>query len=59
VLTFSYSLAGREEEARTLAAEILRINPKFSVDAWVNLWGFKNQADKNQFINGPRKAGLK
>ena len=27
-------MMGREEEARSEAAEVLRINPKFSVDAY-------------------------
>lgn len=31
-LASSYSLAGREEEARAEAAAVFRINPKFSLD---------------------------
>jgi TolB-like protein/Tfp pilus assembly protein PilF len=57
-LAASYSLAGREEEARSEAAEVLRIDPKFSVERFVMARPFKNQADTDLFINALRKAGL-
>jgi len=31
-LALAYSLSGRDEEARAEAAEVLRINPKFSLE---------------------------
>jgi hypothetical protein len=34
-----------------------RVEPKFSVDA--RAYVFKNQADKDHFRNGLRRAGLK
>ena len=59
VLTTSYSLLGRDEEARAEAAEVLRINPKFSVDKYAKRLPFKNQALTEHYVEGLRKAGLK
>ncbi len=59
VLTQAYSFSGREEEARAEAAEILTINPKFSVDYFAKIVPFKNQADKESQMEALRKAGLK
>ena len=59
-LTASYSLAGRMEEAGAEAAEVLRINPKFSLeDIAKNGYFNYKRADKERFINALRKAGLK
>jgi adenylate cyclase len=58
-LTTACSSAGRHEEARAQAAEILRINPKFSVEGRANFVPCKNQADLDRFLDGLRKAGLK
>jgi hypothetical protein len=55
----TYSLAGREEEARAAAAEVLRLNPKFSLEHLAKIAPYKNQADLEKFINPLRKAGLK
>jgi len=54
-----YSLSGREEEARASAAEVLRINPGFSVEHFVMTKPFKDQGDRELFMNALRKAGLK
>jgi adenylate cyclase len=58
VLTVAYSLAGRQEEARIEAAEKLRLNPKYSVVRAGKLNPFKNQADRELYVNALRKAGL-
>jgi adenylate cyclase len=58
LLATAYSLAGRQEEARNAAAEVLRLNPKFSVVYWGKIVPFKNQADKELVINALRSAGL-
>jgi tetratricopeptide (TPR) repeat protein len=58
-LTSAYSAAGREEEARATAKEILKINPKFSVESYSKARAYKKQEDKELFIGGLRKAGLK
>jgi len=58
-LTSAYSASGREEEARATAKEILRINPKFPVKSFSKTISYKKQEDKELFIGGLRKAGLK
>jgi len=58
-LAFTYSMMGREQEARAEAAEVLRLNPKFSVDNYAKSLPYKDQARIDRFIEGLRKAGLK
>jgi len=58
-LAAAYSLHGREEEAHIEAGEVLRINPKFSVDHWEKTIPYRNKADKELIIGALRKAGLK
>lgn len=59
-LTASYSLAGRMEDARAQAAEVLKVNPKYSLkDVAKNGYFSYKRADKERFINALRKAGLK
>ena len=55
-LACTYGQMGREEEAKAAAAELLRINPKFTVEYALKTSPFK---DKDQVIQGLRKAGLK
>jgi adenylate cyclase len=57
-LAAAYSLAGQEKEARSTAEEVLRINPKFSLDYQSKILPFKNKTDLEQFIDALRKAGL-
>jgi adenylate cyclase len=59
VLAATYSLSGREEEARAEAAEILRIDPKFSLEGLAKTRPHKNQANTKSYIDALRKAGLK
>jgi len=56
MMTMVYSESGRLEEARAEAEEVLRINPKFSVDKWEKA---ATSANKEQFVAALRKAGLK
>ena len=58
-LTASYSLIGREEEAQDAASEVLRINPKFSVERFAKIVKSKDQSIKERYIDSLRKAGLK
>ena len=58
-LAVAYSLKGREEEACSEAREVLRINPKFSVDYWAKTMPYRNETDKELIITALRKAGLK
>ena len=56
-LTTAYSWAGRLEEAHTQVAEVLRINPKYSVERAKTIL-YKNKTDRERWINALRKAGL-
>jgi TolB-like protein/Flp pilus assembly protein TadD len=58
-LATTYALCGQEEEARAEAAEVLRINPKFSLERYAKTLPYKNQADVEFQIGALRKAGLK
>lgn len=57
-LAVSYSLLGREIDAQAEAAEVLRINPKFSVEHIAKTWPYKNRADIMVITDALRKAGL-
>jgi adenylate cyclase len=50
-----YSESGRLEDARAEAEEVLRINPKFSIEKWGKA---AKGANKEQFVAALRKAGL-
>ncbi len=54
-----YSLMGRDKEARAEAAEVLRTNPKFSLDYLVKRLPYKDQSQIDKLANAWRKAGLK
>jgi adenylate cyclase len=58
-LASTYSLMGREKEARAEAAEVLRINPKFSLDQFAPTITYKDQARTDLIRDSLRKAGLK
>jgi adenylate cyclase len=58
-LTIAYSSLGREEEARSEATEVLRIDPNFTLEYALNTWPYKNQADRDLVFGALRKAGLK
>jgi adenylate cyclase len=59
LLAATYSMMGREKEARAESAEVLRINPKFSLDYFEKTLRFKDQKLIANFIDALRKAGLK
>ena len=60
-LTAACASAGQEEEARAAAAEVLRINPQFSIEqhAMGLIQAIKDQTQVDGFINALHKAGLK
>ena len=58
-LAVTYSMMGREKEARAEAAEVLRINPKYSVDYAAMTFFYKDQSFNDQIVAALRKAGLK
>jgi len=59
VLCSIYSLADRMDKASAQAKEIMRLNPKFSVERIARTDPQKNQAVKKRYIDALRKAGLK
>jgi adenylate cyclase len=59
VLASTYSMAGREKEARAAADEVLKINPKFSLEQFAKIHPYKDPATKERYIDSLRKAGLK
>ena len=59
MLAATYAELGREKEARAEVAEVLRINPAYSVERYRGRAPFKNQADLDRVIAALHKAGLK
>ncbi len=57
-LTATYSEMGRMEDARAQAREVLRINPKFTLERFSKTIRFKNAADVERTVDALRKAGL-
>jgi len=53
-----FGFCGREEEARKEATEVLRINPKFTVESYTRILPYKYQSNKDLTILGLSKAGL-
>jgi len=53
-----YGTTGRLEEARALWAELIQINPKFSVERLRRVLPFKDPAWFGSFTGGLRRAGL-
>jgi hypothetical protein len=58
VLTSSLSLAGRDDEARIAAKEILRLNPNFSVAEYQKRVPQKDRSAVKRFCDALRTAGL-
>ena len=58
IMAAVYGSCGREKEARKEAAEVLRINPKFTVESFMGNTPYKNPADRDRTAQGLRKAGL-
>jgi adenylate cyclase len=58
VLAATYIMAGREAGARVEAAEILRINPKFSLQRWAKARPHIDPENTARLVDALRKAGL-
>jgi tetratricopeptide (TPR) repeat protein len=56
LMTRAYIFAGRQEEAEAEAAEVLRLNPKFSLENYAKRTTGK---DKERSLEAYRRAGLK
>jgi adenylate cyclase len=53
-----YIMMGRDEEARAAAAEVLRINPKFSLEWYAKRSFIKDRSVIDKGVDALRKAGL-
>jgi len=58
MMTVVYSLSGYDEKARTEANEVLRIQPKFSLEKYKKKITYKREVDRELFFSALRKAGL-
>jgi tetratricopeptide (TPR) repeat protein len=58
-LAVAYSELDQMDEAREAADKILKIYPNFSMDSFEKTLPYKNKADRDLYVNGLRKAGLK
>ena len=57
-LSAIYVALGQEEKARAAAAEVIRLNPKFSVEQRFKSSLWKNREVKQRYYDALRKAGL-
>jgi len=58
-LAACYSSSNRQAEAESAAKEVLRINPKFTLEFYAKTLPYKNKADIERYVAALRKAGLK
>ena len=58
-LTASYIYVNEDDKAREAAAEVLRINPNFSVERYAKTLPYKDKARIARTVEALRKAGLK
>jgi adenylate cyclase len=58
-LAAAYFCMGREKEARSEVAEVVRIDPKFSVEGYMRASPFKSQRATDDYIEPLRKLGMK
>jgi adenylate cyclase len=58
-LAATYAYLGRRDEAHAEAAEVLKIDPGFSLERYAKRIPFKNKADTDRYIGALREAGLK
>jgi adenylate cyclase len=58
MLAAAYAQSGQLEEASKEAAEVLRINPDFTIESWKRLAVYKDPKDAEHILDGLRKAGL-
>ena len=57
-LAGAYAQSGQLEEARAEAAEVLRINPGFTIQRHKRIFVYKDPKDLEHRLDGLRKAGL-
>ena len=57
-LTSTFGELNREKEANASAAEVLRVNPDFSIKKYMEGLSYRDPAEAARFEEGLRKAGL-
>jgi adenylate cyclase len=57
-LACAYAQLGQLEEARAAAAEVLRINPSFTIEISKRILVYKDPKGLEHYIDGMRKAEL-
>jgi len=57
-LAMTYAQMGRKEDARAEAAEVLRVEPGYTIERVSRANRFKDPRDADHFFGGLRKAGL-
>jgi adenylate cyclase len=57
-LAACYAGLGKEEEARAAAAEVLKMNPKFTVEEFTKVFPIKDDAIRERYLENLRKAGI-
>ena len=57
-LAATYSMMGLEKKAQAEASEVLRLKPRFSLDYFAKVLGYKDQTETEKIITALRKAGL-
>jgi adenylate cyclase len=58
IIAAVYGSCGREKEALKEGSEVLRINPKFTVESFMRNTPYKNPSDRDRVAQGLRQAGL-
>jgi hypothetical protein len=54
----AYAQAGRPEEARGEAAQVLQLQPEFTIGKWMGFVSYKQLGDATHLAEGLRQAGL-
>lgn len=57
-LASAYAQSGQVEQARSEAAEVMRINPGFTIESAKRVVVYKDPEDVEHRLDGMRKAGL-
>ena len=57
-LACPYAQSGQLEEARKEGAEVLRINPGFTIESAKRFLPYKDPKDLEHYVDGLRKAGV-
>jgi adenylate cyclase len=58
MMTVVYSLSGHDEKARAEADEVLRIQPKFTLDKFTKKLTYKREVDREKLLSALHKAGI-